>query len=177
MSSRDLNDLVPEMNKKSKLVIDDCKNYNVDILITCTLRTLEEQAKLYRQSRSTNEINNKIQKFREKNFGYLADILKNVGPSSGPHVTNAAPGESWHNYAEAWDAVPIIHGKAAWDTNLYNVEWEIYGSVCEKYKLNWAGNWVSFKEMPHVQLREGGNPLKFFNANEIKTILIKNNLL
>ena len=101
MASRDLNDLIPEVKQHAEKVIDVCGQVGVDILIYCTLRPLEEQAKLYRQSRSWVEIKKKILKYKDRGFGFLADVIDSVGPCTGPHVTNAGPGESWHNYGEA----------------------------------------------------------------------------
>jgi peptidoglycan L-alanyl-D-glutamate endopeptidase CwlK len=66
------------------------------VLIYCTVRTAEEQAKLWRQSRSTVQIKEKIQKFKDRQLGFLADILEGVGPQYGRHVTNACCGESYH---------------------------------------------------------------------------------
>ena len=45
MASRDLNDLIPEVKQHAEKVIDVCGQVGVDILIYCTLRPLEEQAK------------------------------------------------------------------------------------------------------------------------------------
>lgn len=177
MASRKIEDLVPEMQVKVKNVIKICKDKGVDILFYCTLRSLEEQAKLYRQSRTRSAINVKLESLRERGFGFLADIVESVGPCSGPHVTNACAGESWHNYAEAGDGVPLINGKAAWSYKDNKEAWDIYGAACVAEDLDWAGNWTRFKEMPHTQLRVGGNPLKIFSPEDIKEILINNGLL
>lgn len=177
MASRKLEDLVPEVKEKAEKVIEVCGQVGVDILIYCTLRSLEEQAKLYRQSRSWQEIKTKILKFKGRGYGFLGEVLDSVGPCSGPHVTNAGPGESWHNYAEAWDAVPLVGGKAAWNYMKAKEEWNAYGECVRQVGMFWAGDWVSFREYPHAQLRKGGNPLRENDSEKIHEILVNNGLL
>jgi peptidoglycan L-alanyl-D-glutamate endopeptidase CwlK len=177
MASRDLNSLKPVVKKKAERVIDVCGQVDVDILIYCTLRTLEEQARLYRQSRSWVEIKNKILTYEKNGFGFLGKIIDSVGPCTGPHVTNAGPGESWHNYGEAWDAVPLIGGKAAWSYQNAKPEWDAYGECIRQVGMEWAGDWVNFREYPHAQLQSGGNPLKQFNPDQIKLMLQEHKLI
>lgn len=177
MASRKIEDLIPAMRSKAREVVRICKEQGVDILIYCTLRSLEEQAKFYRQSRSRAVINAKMEKLRTRGFGFLADIIEEVGSQSGAHVTNACPGESYHNYAEAFDGVPTIDGKALWSYEDNKKEWDIYGAACESVGLTWLGNSKSFNEKPHAQFRSGGSPLRTFDSEEIETILIENGLL
>ncbi|MCK4829106.1 M15 family metallopeptidase [bacterium] len=177
MASRNLDDLVPEVKQKAEKVLEVCDSVGMNLLIYCTLRTLEEQSRLYRQSRSWQEIKTKILKYKNRGFSYLANILDNVGPCSGPHVTNAGPGESWHNYAEAWDAVPLVGGKPAWKYSDATEEWDAYGECVVHVGMEWAGNWTSFKERPHAQLRKGSNPLKVFDPDRIHEILANNKLI
>lgn len=177
MASRKISDLTPDIAQKANLVISECDNEGVDILIYCTLRPLEEQAVLYRQSRSWSEISAKMIKLQERGFGFLADIIGLAGPCSGPHVTDAAPGESWHGFKEAFDGVPMVGGKPAWRYEDAPEAWDIYGEACREADLNWAGDWKKFKELFHAQLREGSNPLKVYNPSEVRIILERNGLL
>lgn len=160
MASRNPNDLIPIVKDRFFQVQDICMSNGVDILLYCTLRTLEEQAILWRQSRSTKEINKRINILNKQGFDFLADIIIKVGPQYGPHVTNAYPGASWHNYGEAFDCVPTVHGKAIWNSR--DPRWLIYGDAVKDAGLVWAGNWKSFKEYPHAQLSTYSNPLTFF---------------
>ena len=177
MASRKLTDLTPDVQDKAEKIEMFCSVRGLDILIYCTLRTLEEQAKLYRQSRSWTIINRKIEELNRKGFDFLADILKNVGSQEGPHVTNAGPGESWHNYAMAFDGVPIVGGKARWQYETNKHLWALYGLAIRENGMFWAGDWKNFKEFPHAQARPEPNPLKVHSPEEIKEILTKNNLL
>lgn len=173
MSYRTLNKLTPETKEKALIVLDVCKKNDIDLLIYCTLRRLNEQAKLYRQSRSWSEIKLKIQKFRNRGYYFLAEIIEEAGPCYGNHVTNAAPGESWHNYAEAWDAVPLLNGKPLWKYTDAKEQWEAYGEAVRQVGMYWAGDWISFREYPHAQLHKGGNPLKVLTPDQVYSSLVK----
>ena len=177
MASRNIKDLAPDVQVAANLIVGGCANEDVDILIYCTLRPLEEQARLYRQSRSWVEIKHKIEKFRNRGLDFLADILQHTGPCYGPHRTNAAPGESWHGYAEGFDAVPVVNGKLAWEYDDAPFEWTMYGEMVREAGLNWSGDWKTFKEIAHAQKRHGSNPLKEYPPEKIKEMLISNGLL
>ena len=144
-----------------------------ELLVTCTRRTPAEQARIYRSSRSFVQITRKAERLVTANFKELADILLSVGPVPGKlgrHRTMAGPGESWHQYDEAADVVLVIDGKLVWDdgaTDLDEELWELYGSLCKEQGLQWAGFWTNFREMPHCQLRQGGNPLRILDLDDV----------
>ena len=155
MASRNIDDLQPAFAEKVRALVNQAGNAGLDLLVYCTYRSPEEQARLYRQSRSTDEILKMIKRLREE-FGRpdLAEILKGVGPQHGAHVTNAAPGQSIHQYRCAIDAVPLRGGKPVWsaeeeaDLRL----WKLYGAIARDHLgLEWAGDWENFPEFPHVQ--------------------------
>jgi peptidoglycan L-alanyl-D-glutamate endopeptidase CwlK len=111
MSSRKLEDLSPKVEKLCREFIALCAKNNIEILITCTYRSLEEQALLYRQGRSV----------------------------PGHIVTNAKPGFSYHNYKLAFDFVPIVNGKAVWnDKKLFDKCGEIGESVGLEWAGRWT---------------------------------------
>lgn len=139
-----------------------------DLLIYCTLRSFEEQARLFRRSRTLTSIKRKAQRLENAGYEELAQILIDVGPQKGQlgkHITNAGPGESWHQYGEAVDAVPMVGGKPLWDPN--GREWQIYGEAIEDAGGYWAGRWPRFREYPHFQRRKSGNPLAILSKREI----------
>ncbi len=177
MASKKLVDLDPDMQQAAQKVALICEEAGIDLLIYCTLRPLEEQAKLYRQSRSRPTIKKKSDSLIDRGFGYLASILESVGAQQGPHVTNAGPGESFHNYGLAFDAVPMLGGKCCWKYAHHKPLWEGYGEAVRQAGLKWAGEWTSFREYPHAQLHEGGNPLRFYEPDVLRGVLEKNGLL
>lgn len=124
LSSRQIDDLHPVVALKCRQFKAACEHAGIDILITSTYRDNESQTALYAQGRT----------------------------KSGPKVTNAKGGQSWHNYRLAFDFVPIVNGKAAWsDTALFTQ----CGQIAESVGLEWAGRWKKFNEMAHCQYTNG----------------------
>lgn len=131
MASRKLTDLHPDLITKAKSFLAQVELWGIDVLVTCTYRSNNEQTKLYAQGRT----------------------------SPGPKVTNAKAGQSKHNFvldgkpaAKAFDIVPLVNGKCIWDNS--NPLWQRLGEIGRTNGLEWAGDWVSFKEYPHFQLKE-----------------------
>ena len=135
MASRSLLDLNPETRKRAEMFVAKCATFGIEVLIYCTYRSEKEQEVLYAQGRTTTGPNPR----RSKPMG---DI-----------VTNARGGQSWHNFRAAFDFVPIVGGKAAWnDRALY----ETCGKIAESLDLEWAGRWTgSLRETAHCQFRDG----------------------
>lgn len=122
MSARSLAVLHPIFRPKAEAFLKAANTAGLDVLVYCTLRTMQEQADLYAQGRT----------------------------KPGRIITNARPGQSAHNFGLAFDGAPLIGGKIDWDPE--NPVWDLYGKVATDSGLEWAGNWVSFKEYPHIQL-------------------------
>ena len=70
----------------------------------------------------------------------------------GNIVTRAKAGQSWHNWRCALDVVPLVNGKAIWDDQAM---WKQVGELGKSCGLEWAGDWVTFKEFPHFQYTGG----------------------
>jgi peptidoglycan L-alanyl-D-glutamate endopeptidase CwlK len=155
MASRSLEDLQPKFERQVRALQDRAAKTGLDLLIYCTLRSAEEQAKLYRQSRPTRDIRDVAERLRTQfERPHLGELLLSVGPQYGPHVTNAAPGMSVHQYGLAIDAVPMRGGKPVWGTKDENdmALWQQYGAIAaDELGLEWAGRWNHFREFPHVQ--------------------------
>ena len=84
----------------------------------------------------------------------------------GTRVTNAMPGESWHNWRVAFDVVPLRFGKPVWGCAGKDGElWERVGEIGEASGLEWAGRWKTFREMAHFQFT-GGLSLADFRAGQ-----------
>lgn len=119
MSSRSLEDLHPIVADKARQLIELAKAEGIEILVTSTLRTFEEQAELYAIGRT----------------------------KPGKKVTNAKPGESWHNFALAFDVVPLVNGKAVWDSPF----WRRIAELGKQVGLVWGGDFKSLKDKPHFE--------------------------
>ena len=70
----------------------------------------------------------------------------------GKKVTNAKGGQSYHNWKVAFDFCPIVNGKAQWNDEALFTK---CGEIGEALGLEWAGRWVKFKEMAHLQYTNG----------------------
>ena len=70
----------------------------------------------------------------------------------GNVVTKAKAGQSWHNWRCALDVVPLVNGRAIWDDQAM---WKQVGEIGKSCGLEWAGDWVTFKEFPHFQYTGG----------------------
>jgi peptidoglycan L-alanyl-D-glutamate endopeptidase CwlK len=94
------------------------------------MRTFEEQAALYNQEHDGKD-----------NDG--DGIIDN----KSEHVTNAKPGQSFHNYGLAIDVCPFINGKPDWKSKL----WDRIGALGESIGFAWGGRWKSIKDLPHFE--------------------------
>lgn len=115
-----------------------------------TLRDPWEQARLWRQSRGSQEIAAKIELMRERGQFWLAQVLSSVGPQSGPWATNATPGHSFHQWGEAVDFYWDLGGEASWEGHAYYV----LGEEAARLGLCSGLFWKS-QDKVHAQLRRG----------------------
>lgn len=156
MTSRDVEDLVPEVRELAKAVEDRCAAEGVPILIYCTYRSFKAQARLFREGRTLEKIKEKRDELiRDWDRPDLAQILMDVGPQYGQFVkTKAAPGQSYHNWRRAFDAVPLRNGECVWgdkepeDAKL----WNHYGRIVRSVGLTWGGDW-RWPDKPHAQVK------------------------
>jgi len=125
INSRDLNDLLPEVKRRVENFVEACKANGIDLLVTSTYRDNESQDALYAQGRT----------------------------AAGKIVTNARAGDSFHNHRCAVDVVPLVSGKPDWDGS--HPVWAEVGRLGQENGLEWAGNWVHFKELAHFQYTGG----------------------
>jgi len=175
MASRLLEALHPGVREKAKRFLELLASQGVSMLVYCGYRDLPSQARLWRSTRTAFEIADKIKKLGARGLGFLADVLEQVGPQAGPlgkHKTMAAPGESWHNFGRAFDAVPILDGKPDWDMHDTQA-WGFVQTSAKIVGLEWAGTWPIFQESVHFQDVPAGNPLKMFPPEQVKRMTLE----
>lgn len=104
------------------------RSAGLDVRVLSGTRTYEEQNALHRQGR----------------FG-----------NPPPIVTNARGGQSNHNFGIAWDVGVFLEGKYLRGNT--KAELKAYEDVAalRDTSIEWGGEWKSFKDMPHYQLRVG----------------------
>lgn len=130
ISSREINDLLPAVASRCYAFLEGCNLAGIDVIITSTYRDNESQDDLYAQGRT----------------------------KPGKKVTNAKGGESIHNYRRAFDFVPMRNGKPVWSVSGEDGKlWAECGRIGESVGLEWAGKWVKFKEMAHLQYTGGAS--------------------
>lgn len=170
MPSRSIDDLVPEFRPMARTLIEKCRARGIEMRPNETLRDPFEQGKLWRQSRTREQVQAKILELRSQGADFLASCIESVGPQSGRHVTDAPPGLSWHQWGEAFDSFWVIDGRAEWSTtkkvNGLN-GYHVYAEEAEKLDLTAGGLWTTFKDWPHVQLRTQSSPKRLFSITEI----------
>ncbi|GAB5387105.1 MAG: hypothetical protein Alpg2KO_00730 [Alphaproteobacteria bacterium] len=145
--SRDLNDLQPEFGCKVKKLLTDLGAGGHEFRPFFTVRTPQEQARLWRQSRSREQIQKAIESLKLKGAPYLAEVLDSVGPQFGRHVTGALPGLSWHQHGLAVDCFCMINGEAEWSSKFYTP----YANAARAAGLNAGHFWPRFKDSVHIQ--------------------------
>lgn len=149
---KDLNALEPAFRVKVERVLELCKNDGHDLVPFFTLRTVQEQAQLWRQSRTSLEIKKAINKLEREGAPFLANALENVGPQYGRWATNALPGQSWHQHGEAVDCfVRAGNGRAVWSAQ--HPGYECYANHAKELGLTPGYLWVR-RDAVHVQCRE-----------------------
>ena len=110
----DITLLVPEFTQQIRQLLDRCSLRGIEMRPYMGLRDPFEQARLWRQSRSREEIRVRIASLQAQGAAFLAHCLESVGPQHGRPVTNALPGLSWHQWGEAVDCFWLVDGKAEW---------------------------------------------------------------
>lgn len=122
MASRDIKDLVPELQKLCEQFLYQCHSEGMDVFLTCTYRSPEEQDELYAQGRT----------------------------KPGKKVTNAKAGQSKHNTGKAFDiAIKNEDGTLNWDTS--HEHWRRAGEIGEDLGLTWGGSW-KMRDYPHFEI-------------------------
>jgi len=168
--SIDLNQLQSDFQSAFNQLLISCDAQNIQMSPYFGIRNPLEQARLWRQSRNSTEINSKIAELRSKGAAFLADCIELVGPQHGKPVTNAIPGLSWHQWGEAVDSVWVVNGRSEWSASKKidgKNGYQVYAAEAEKLGLTAGGLWKSLKDWPHVQLRKASSPLAFFKIQQI----------
>lgn len=118
-----INTLLPAAQAKAREFMAACLAAGISLKIISGTRTYAEQNALYEHGRT----------------------------KSGPIVTNARGGYSWHNFGIAWD-IGIFDGIR------YLEESPLYakaGAIGKSLGLEWGGDWKSIQDEPHFQLKTG----------------------
>jgi peptidoglycan L-alanyl-D-glutamate endopeptidase CwlK len=125
--TRDPAELDPDVREVWLLLKAAALERGIDLFLTGTYRTFEEQDALYAQGRT----------------------------KPGRKVTNAKGGWSWHNFRRAFDvAIRDFPGDTTPD-DVYDGPWALVGALGEHLGLEWGGRWPHGADCPHFQLTRG----------------------
>ena len=141
MVSRNLADIHPELRPLAQEFLNKCREADLDILVTCTYRSVSEQEILYAKGRTM----------------------------PGKIVTMAKGGQSDHNFtlngkpaSRAFDIVPLVNGKAIWDTS--HPAWRTIETIWRSgiknpsFWLDWYGKPdAPFHEFAHFCLKKNSH--------------------
>lgn len=116
--------LIPKAQIEARKFLKISRDNNLDIRILSGTRTYQEQDALYQHGR-----NGSIQ----------------------PIITNARGGQSNHNFGIAWDIGVFQHGNYIGNDAPYISFAAIVLPLMDT--IEWGGNWISFKDYPHYQLK------------------------
>ncbi len=117
-----LNGLQPETRDRAYRLFDRAEREGLGICIVSGLRTYAEQRALYAQGRT----------------------------KPGKIVTNAEPGESYHNFGLAFDFAVMKGGSLVW--NPEHPDWKAFVRLGKEAGFAWGGDWTSFRDYPHLHL-------------------------
>ncbi|MFA1821846.1 M15 family metallopeptidase [Virgibacillus oceani] len=126
-------ELHPMVEEKKDTLIEQANEIGIQVFITDTVRTLEEQEALFAQGRTDD----------------------------GNIVTYAKPGESYHNYGLAIDyALEDRDGNIIWDIDYDGNEngerdWFEVADIAKELGFEWGGDWDRFQDYPHLQMTFG----------------------
>jgi peptidoglycan L-alanyl-D-glutamate endopeptidase CwlK len=117
INSRKLEDLYPRVKTMGEAFIDMAeRTFECDVIVTSTHRDNEYQQYLYSLGRR--------------------------GIPGEKIVTNARPGDSWHNHRLAFDTALSRGGRLIWnDTPEGKTLWTRFGKLGMSFGLTWGGDW------------------------------------
>ncbi|WP_416242525.1 M15 family metallopeptidase [Azospira sp. APE16] len=134
MPNRKIEDLDSRLQPLCVSFLAACKEAGINVFVSCTYRSSEEQNELYAQGRT----------------------------KPGSIVTRARGGQSKHNATDgagkpaslAFDIAIQSNTKKGLEWDVNSSEWRTLANVAAKFKksLEWGGDW-KFKDYPHFQLR------------------------
>lgn len=120
-----IKELHPLIREKVRALINQADKAGIRLRVVQGLRTWAQQQKIFDQGRSVES------KARGEKI-----------------VTNARPGDSFHNYGLAIDVVPIEQGKANFNTT----KWAEIARIGKSLGFFWGGDFKNLVDKPHFEM-------------------------
>lgn len=156
--SRDMGDLEPDFREACYQVLSACKARGVEMRPFFTARHPVEQGALWRQSRSSAEVQKKVAELQEAGAEYLAQCIIDAGPQSGRWATNAIPGMSWHQWGLALDCYWLVDGQAEWDAGATHNGVQGYRVYAEEAETIGLRSLADIGDAVHIQQPKENSP-------------------
>ncbi len=118
----------PELVGRVVRILAAMQSLNLKMMVTDGVRTLEQQAALYAQGRTTP--------------GPIVTHCDGVLKRS-----NHQPHDD--GFGHAVDCCFMFNGAPSWDKSL---PWMLYGSMAQQQGLVWGGTFKTIVDLPHVEL-------------------------
>ena len=125
--------LHPVVQERTNQLVQQAAQKGISIIITDDFRSAADQDLLYAKGRSTE----------------------------GNIVTHAKGGESYHNFGLAIDfAIKTSSNDVIWDMKYDGngnsvADWTEVVQLAKELGFEWGGDWVRFKDYPHLQMNFG----------------------
>ncbi len=168
---RKISELEPAFSEKVNKMLSELTEMHIVMKPFWTVRPPLVQAVMWRQSRSSKEIERAIDMLDSKEAHYLAEVLDHVGPQYGPPITNALPGQSWHQWGQAIDLFWLVSGKAVWSVRKKIDGLNGYREMSRRAIENGLTSGGRWKDWPHVQLRSEGAPTRLYKWVRISKVM------
>lgn len=166
-----LKQLTPDFREQVELLLAACAACGVVMAPFFAHRDCRQQARLWRQSRSFQQIEEAAQWLADEDADYLARCLLAVGPQYGRRVTDALPGLSWHQHRVAVDCYWLVDGRAEWSTDLLidgQNGYRVYVREAEKLGLTTGKSYYDFV---HVQSPQRHNVLNVYTLKAVDELM------
>jgi len=157
MASRELKDLVPELETKAKQFLEECKRKGINVIITRTACNIKEQIALYAQGRQSLKETNELRRIAGlPPITEWENKRKVTWTLKSKHLVNYDDADKTNDKAKAFDFVIVKDNKAVWDIKVDINKNQIpdyleAGRIGESLGLKWGGRWKK-PDYPHFEI-------------------------
>ena len=148
--SRKPDTLKPHVREALTVATNYMDSHGIRYMITDCYRTAAEQQALFAQGRESLEMVN----IKRQTAG-----LPDIGRADNGYTVTKCDGVrnlSNHQSGLAVDVVPVdAHGNAYWPPS-DAPQWVVISTVMKAAGFSWGGDWKSFPDAPHFEMKDGG---------------------
>lgn len=146
MSSRKIEDLVPELQTKYHAFAAAMAAAGIPFMVTCTARTVREHIALYAQGRRSNDMTNALRRDAGLSpISWTENCRKVTWTLQSKHLIDLDDGDPGNDKARAFDiAITRRRGEPCWNLKIdvnenEKPDYEEAGKIGESVGLRWGG--------------------------------------